>query len=72
MYRNGDTTRLCRVFIGCYSTILQVKQSVTFELNMNENTEMKLYGYKGRELIQDSDIISLSNNYIIFAVLKGN
>lgn len=64
--------RLCRVPIGCYSSIKQIKHSVTFELNINEKTEMKLYGYKGRELTNDSDIISLPHNYIIFALLQGS
>ena len=72
MYRNGESRRLCRAPIGCYSTIFQIKQSVIFELGIDDNTEMRLYGYRGNELINDSDITSLPNNYIIFAVLEGN
>ena len=68
---NGECKYLCKTIIGCYSTIAQIKQSVIFELGLNENEEMKLYGYRGCGLVSNLDISSLPNNYIIFVVLKG-
>jgi len=63
--------KLCSMTIASYTTIAQVKRSVTFELNITDNTEMKLYTHKGYELIKDTDLNKLTNNGIVFAVFKS-
>lgn len=70
IFPNGKRSALCNLPIGSYTTLASLKQSVCFELNIDENTELSLYTYKGVELLQDSDLDLLPHGAILFFVKK--
>jgi len=71
VYLNCDKREACSVPLEYCNKLTDFKKYVADELDLHTYQDIRVYGYKGNELVDDVDILNIPKNGILFITTRS-